>query len=268
MNQGIVRVVGISAVLVLFLSGCSIFPPNDDTVVFNGVTYTPVGGANVTVTSQGLVVSNPGSGVYGIRASRPRGVRAADFIALPIQLPNGGRWGLQAFRKVAGGLASGEEAAIATVWDTALNDSTHQIQYDFHPVLGATLMTLEYYLNGQLLYSVPNVPINATPPPEAGRSQLASGGESDGQPESVHVVRDGPKIVVATDYGGSTPSAKQGGCSGTMMRVNFPGIPSEFCTDYVQAVPQTTVQAPQIVGVEVSAEVLDEFTLTSATLIR
>ena len=250
----------------LTVSSCSLFPHNDDSIRFNGTIYTAVNGANVEVTSQGLVVENAGTGEYGVRARRPRGVNEADFRALPVDLPENGRWGLEVFRGVDNELVS-----LATVWNEATDAETHQVLFDFDPVLDATLMTLEYYLDGQLLYSVPDVPINPVVVEGERTSSLAPGGESDGEPESVHIVRDGPRIIVSTDYGGDPPDGgNRGGCSGTLMRVDFPNqnIPQEFCTDYVQAIPQTELDVPDLVGVEVRAEVLDQFTLTSATLVR
>lgn len=247
-------------------SSCSLFPHNDNSIRFNGTIYTAVNGANVEVTDDGLVVEGTGSGEYGVRARRPRGVNEADFRALPVDLPNNGRWGLEVFRGVDNELVS-----LATVWNEAVDAHTHQVLFDFDPVLGATLMTLEYYLDGQLLYSIPDVPINPVVVENGRITALAPGGESDGEPESVHVVRDGPKIIVATDYGGE-PAGRSGlgGCSGTLMQVDFPdhNIPEEFCTDYVQAIPQTEQDIPDLVGVEVRADVLDEFTLTSATLVQ
>lgn len=249
------------------LSSCSLFPHNDHSIKFNGTIYTAVNGANVEVTDDGLVVEGTGSGEYGVRARRPRGVNEADFRALPVDLPNNGRWGLEVFRGVDNELVS-----LATVWNEAVDAHTHQVLFDFDPVLGATLMTLEYYLDGQLLYTVTDVPINPVVV-EGARTgdSLAPGGESDGEPESVHIVRDGPRIIVSTDYGGDPPDGgNRGGCSGTLMRVDFPNqnIPQEFCTDYVQAIPQTELDAPDLVGVEVRAEVLEEFTLTSATIVQ
>lgn len=251
----------------VLLASCSLFPHNDNSILFNGTIYTTVGGAVVDVTGDGLVVENMGTGEYGVRARRPRGVNEADFRAMPIDLPQNGRWGLDVLRGVDNELVS-----LATVWNEALDENTHQVLFDFDPVLGASLMTLEYYLDGELLYTVPDVPINPAGGGEQGIAAIAPGGESDGEPQSVHVVRDGPRIIVATDYGGDPPDGggNRDGCAGTLMRVSFPNqnIPPEFCTDYVQAIPQTEIEAPDLVGVEVRATALDQFVLTRATFVR
>ena len=235
-------------------------------VVFNGVSYMSVGGAGLSGGNM-LVVEDDGasaSGTYGARVGLGQGVSTASFQAMPVDLPEGAGWGLKLF-----GVVDGARSRVALAWNEAIDDSTHQILFDYLPDVGATSVTMEYYLDGDLLFSVPGVPLLSS---AQGTRTAASAGQSKGTPGSVHVIRDGSVYIVATDYGGGEPRIGQtadaeGGCSGAIVETGFPGVPAQFCTDYIQAVPDTfSIQGPAT-DLEIRGRVpLDEFTLISGTL--
>ena len=134
-------------------------------------------------------------------------------------------------------------------------EDTHAINFDFDPATGVETVTLEYYLDGQLQQRVPGVPVVRT------GLRVASAGEGERGPQSVHVIRDGSIYIVATDYGGA-PRTTPGGCGGALLRVSFPGVPAEICADYVQAVPEQFGPIEAVTEIEIRARALDRFTLT------
>ncbi|HLT48744.1 MAG TPA: hypothetical protein VK002_16030 [Rubricoccaceae bacterium] len=243
--------------------------PDPTAVTFDGVPYVALGGARLETTAAGLVVRRgDGAGEYGVRvdldAALDGPLAEADFRAAPVDLPAGGRWGLQLFGDVAG-LDDGGRTPVATVWSDAVNDTTHVINFDFGPEAGVETVTVEYYLQGRLLYRVPEVPLT----PDGGRTLLTTVGEGEGAPQSVHLIRDGTRYIVATDYGGEGPRTGPGGCAGTVLRVslpNFPDIPPSFCTDYVRAIPEQFGNVEAATHIEIRARTLDRFTLVSNDL--
>ncbi|MDX1421151.1 MAG: hypothetical protein R3181_14395 [Rubricoccaceae bacterium] len=256
-------------VLALLLAACDTGadPPPSDGVTFEGVAYTAVGDAELERTGSGLVVRRGPSGQeYGVRVDLGDALDGplveADFRVAPVDLPANSRWGLQLFGDVAGQ----GRTPVATVWSDAVSATTHVVQFDFGAGTGVETLTLEYYLEGRLQLRVPAVPLV---PGSNGRLALREAGEGDGEPESVHVVRDGTRYVVATDYGGSGPRTGPGGCGAALLRLAFPGIPdvpSEVCTDYVRAIPDPFENVEAVTSVEIRARTLDEFTLVDNDL--
>jgi hypothetical protein len=252
---------GAFCVLLALLAACDSATPDLDRVTFDGVTYTALGGATLEPTGSGLRVGSGASAdEYGVRVDFATTdlLDRADLRVLPVALPDGSRWGLQLFADV-----QGTSTDVATVWNEAVTDSTHQLLFDFDPATGATAVTFAYYLDGRLLFTVPDVPLSLT----GGRLRTQNAGQGNGDPQSVHVIRDGSRYVVATDYGGDPPFAG-GGCAGALLQVDFPGIPSApFCADYVEATPNQFALQDGPTAFEVRARVpLDAFTLTSGTV--
>ena len=256
----------VALVALLPLAACDsvedIFRPSE--VTFNGVTYAALGQAELDTDGEALLVSNIGtSGDDGVRVDRAQGITEADFRARPVDIPAGGRWGMQVF-----GEMDGVRTSLATVWNEAVDAQRHDIQFDFASSLAISTVTIEYFLGGELLYRVPGVPLLAG---GGERRRAASGGESDDEPESVHVVRDGPKYVVATDYGGNGGArSASGGCTGAIVFVDFGSlpvdIPSSFCTDYVQVSPDTQLDFPDATSLEIRARTLPSFALLDGSL--
>lgn len=244
----------------LVLAACDDAVPDLDTVTFDGVTYETLGGATLEPTDDGLVVGrgdNDTDDEYGVRVTLDA-LDEADFQVEPVDIPGGGRWGLQLFGDV-----DGDRVPIATAWAEGLDDDTHEINFDFDPAVGTSTITVEYYLDGALLYRVPRVPLNPEGAAGGARSRLITVGQGDGGPESVHVIRDGGKYIVATDYGGGEPRTVPGGCAGILLSVSLPGGPTEpFCTDYVQAIPDQFGSIEAVTGMEIRARAVEQFTLT------
>jgi hypothetical protein len=244
--------------LALLLAACDTEEAGPDGVTFDGVSYVAVGGARLEATAAGLVVRE-GDGEYGVRvdldAALDGPLDEAVFLVEPVDIPDAGRWGLQLFGDIAG-LDVGGRTPVATVWADAVDEDAHVINFDFGPAAGVETATLEYYLGGTLLYRVPGVPVL----PAGGRLRLTPAGEGNGQPQSVHVIRDGSRYIVATDYGEGGARTGAGGCTGTLLRVSFPGLPAEFCTDYVQAVPEQFENVEAVTSIEIRARVLDRLT--------
>jgi hypothetical protein len=246
----------------LTLAACDEEVIGPDTVTFDGVTYIAVGRATLDEAAGGLVVGRGDSAAeYGVRVDLDDALggdlAAADFRVEPVDLPAAGRWGLQLFGDVDG---VSERVALATVWNDAVDDTTSAIVFDFAPSIGATTATVEYYLDGQLLYRVPGLPLEG----DGARLRAVEVGLTGGLAQSVHVIRDGTRYIVATDYGGE-PRTTPGGCAGALVRVRFPGfpdIPPEFCTDYVQAIPDAFEDVEDVTELEIRARVLEAFTLT------
>jgi hypothetical protein len=238
-------------------------PDPPDEVTFEGVTYAAIGQAELEETDAGLVVSNIGnSGADGVRVNLASGIAEADFRAAPVGIPAGGRWGMQVF-----GDLDGTRTALATVWNEAVSGTRHEIQFDFAPELEVETVTIDYFLSGVLQLSVPRVPLLGD---GAQRVLAASAGQSDDEPESVHYVRDGPRIVVSTDYGGGSPKrgSAAGECptGGTPVFLQFAGLPPVVCTDFVRVTPETETQFPSATSLEISARTLPAFTLTGGSL--
>lgn len=239
--------------------------PGPDPVVFDGVAFTAVGDAALETTAAGLVVrQGSGGGEYGVRVDLDDALDGplveAAFRAAPVDLPADSRWGLQLFGDVAGQ----GRTPVATVWSDAVGATAHVIQFDFDAGTGVETVTFEYYLEGRLQLRVPGVPLVP-----GGRLALREAGEGDGEPESVHVVRDGTRYIVATDYGGSGPRTGPGVCAGAVLRLAFPGfpdLPAEVCADYVQAIPDPFENVEAVTSLEIRARTLDEFTLVGNDL--
>ena len=74
---------------------------------------------------------------------------------------------------------------------------------------------------------------------------------------------------MATDFGGSPPQGiTTNGCA-TPVSLSFPGIPdvpSEVCTDYVQAIPNMFTVADAVEDVEVRAIAVSQFTIVDGAL--
>lgn len=243
-----------------------------DEVSFNGVTYTAIGQANFRVEEDGLVVTNIGnSGNDGARVSQAGGITEADFRVDPVDIPAGGRWGMELF--------DGSGASLATVWNDDVDGQRHRIEVDFAASLGVETVTVEYFLGSVIQLRVPGVVLNGG---SGQRARAANVGESDEEPESVHVVRDGPKIVVATDYGGDgggnlredgdAQNSLLGECpSGsalvTLDFLDLPDLPTSVCTDYVQISPDAVEEdMPAVTTLEVRARTLSEFKFTDGSL--
>jgi hypothetical protein len=248
---------------VLPLAACDETEDGPDAVTFDGVTYEALGRATLDVTAGGLVVGRgDGAGEYGVRVDFDALEHAA-FRVEPVEIPATGRWGLQLFGDVEG--VDDDRTALATAWADGVSDSTHQINFDFAPSLGVSSLTVEYYLDGQLLYRVPGVPLGSDAGPGgAGRLLVTTVGEGERGPGSVHIIRDGTRYIVATDYGGDAPRTGAGGCAGILLRVDLPGVPREpFCTDYVQAIPDQFEGLDAVESLEIRARAVASFTLTS-----
>lgn len=250
----------LALLFVLMLSACDsvteqIFP---DEVTVGGVTYAAIGDAQLRPDGNGLVVSNIGaSGDDGVRVSTESRIQEADIRTSPVDIPSGGRWGLQLF-----GTANGTRTAMATVWNEAIDAERHVIEFDYAPALGVETVTLEYYLARQLVLRVPNVPLASTGA-RSSSARLATAGTSGDDPTSVHVVLVNGVYIVATDYGGDAPLQ---GCAGTLLALDFPDAPAELCTDYVQAVPERVEAFPEATSLEVRARTLERFTIQDGSV--
>ena len=249
-------------VVVLLLPACDtlkeqIFP---NEITFGGVTYATVGDAELFIEDGRLIVSNIGtSGNDGVRASSDQAIATADIRTLPVDIPAGGRWGMEVF-----GDLNGARTALATVWNEAIDGERHQITFDYAPALGVQTVTLEYYLNRELVLRIPGVPTASAAAGSASRSfRAAPAGTSGDDPRSVHVVLVNGVYVVATDYDGPAPLQ---GCAGTLLQLDFPDAPSELCTDFVQAVPETTASFPDATSIEVRARTLERFAIEDGDL--
>jgi hypothetical protein len=248
--------------LLLALAACDEEDTGPDAVTFDGVTYVALGRATLEETAGGLVVGRgDGAAEYGVRVDLDDALSgdlaAAGFRAAPVDLPAAGRWGLQLFGDVDG---VSERVALATVWNDAVDDTTSEIVFDFAPSVGATTVTVEYYLGGALQLRVPRLPLTG----QGARFRVTTVGQTEGEAQSIHVIRDGTRYVVATDYGGEALRAGAGGCAGAIVRVDFPDFPdvSEVCTDYVQAIPDAFEGVEEVTELEIRARVLEAFTLT------
>ena len=234
--------------LALTLVGCdseTVSPPG---VTFGGVTYEAVGGASLSVSGEGLVVGGGGGGEYGVRVSPEGAFQAADVQTLPVDLDASARWGLQLF-----GEAGGTRVPLASAWNDALTDSTHEVVIDFDAVTGATTMRVEYYNLGELVFVNDRVPLD----PDGQQRRRATVGSGSGKAGSVHVIRDGSRWIVATDFGGGEPRVGAGGCAG--MTISVAGT-APFCTDYIQAIPNAF--SGEVTDFEVRGRALDAFTIT------
>ncbi len=240
--------------LALLLPACDtlkeeLFP---DEISFDGVTYAAIGQAELFVENAGLVVSNIGtSGNDGVRVEVEGHLQEADIRTRPVAIPANGRWGLQLF-----GDLGGARTALATVWHEAVDDETHRIEFDYAPGLGIEAVTLEYYLDRQIVARVPGVPLGAAK--DGGARRIAPAGHTSAAPQSVHVILVGGVYVVATDHGGAAP---KNGCTGALVEVDFPDVPSPICTDFIRAVPETTASFPEATSLEVRARTLERFTI-------
>jgi hypothetical protein len=235
-----------------------------DEVTFDGVTYAAIGGAELRPEGDGLGVVGPGgSADYGVRVSPDVDIARAGFSVEPLALPADSRWGVELFGDVGG-----TRTALATAWSDAVDAERHELLFNFTPATGASTATLEYYLDGALELRVPDVPIAGSG--GAGgdaRRRVLNGGEGDGEPESVHIIRDGSTIIIGTDYGGSPPPGlARSGCTGTLLALDFPDFPSEVCTDYVQAIPDTFATADAVSDVEIRARTLSRFTIVDGSV--
>ena len=244
-----------------------------DEITFGGVTYSTIGQARFRLEEDALVVTNIGtSGNDGAQVSQTGGITEADFRVRPVSIPAGGRWGMEVFSG-----SGSSRTSLATVWNEAIDGQRHRIEVDFAASLGVETVTISYLLFGDLALRVPGVLLNGG---SDERIRRAAAGETDSEPESVHVVRDGPKIVVSTDYGGQGGGARtsgetqQGGAGGcptgaALVFLNFPGIPdlpSSVCTDYVEVSPDIETAMPEATSVEIRARTLSEFAFIDGSL--
>lgn len=216
-------------------------------VTINGVTYAVIGQADLEQTSDGLVVGNIGSsGNDGVRVTPELPIEVADIRTMPVELPDNGRWGMQVFGETSSG-----RTALSTVWNQAINGAEHDIVFDFASEMNVSRMILEYYLGGELQYSV------EVPSGGAG-NRIANAGRGTSGPTSVHVLCVNGELIVATDYNGDAPLQ---GCSGELLS-NVPDAPGPICADFIQARPVTEIAFPDATSLEVTARTVPQFTIT------
>ncbi len=248
-------VVGLGIGLSSCDSDSTVLPPTD--IAFNGVTYAAVGQADLELTSDGLVVSNIGSsGNDGVRVAPTSAIGMADIQTLPIDLPSGGRWGMEVFGETGSG-----STGMATVWNEAVDGGEESIQFDFAPELNVSALILEYFLEGRLQHSA-TVPANG-----AGNfsARLTTAGTGAGRRTSVHVICVGGELIVATDNNGDAPRTLPGGC-GAELLTDVPGADGAICADYVQARPVTELSFPEVTSLQVTARTIPQFTITDGSV--
>ncbi|MDX1438624.1 MAG: hypothetical protein R3284_01860 [Rubricoccaceae bacterium] len=232
-------------------------PPDDGSVEFDGVTYVPVGQAELRQTSDGLVVENLGSsGNDGVRVQPDSPVQQADVRVQEVGLPAGAEWGLRVF-----GQLNGQQTALATAWSESMDGALNQFTFDFAPALAVQFVAMNYYLNGELVFS--------TELPNNGQSQAREtpAGSGEDGPQSVHVIRNGGVLIVATDFGGEAPKNTHG-CTAALLEVfDIEGQPRQVCTDYVEAMPIGEFNsAPDATSYTVTGGDVSSFTITGGSV--
>lgn len=250
----------VSLAVVFLVTGCDSTetqpPPSGNTIDFNGVTYEPVGNASLRVSSEGLVVENIGSsGNDGFSVAQETPVQRANFSVQEVTIPANGRWGAQAF-----GMVDGTRTALTTAWAETEDGETNRFTFDFAPEIQVEMLHMQYFLGGEVVFEM-EAPNNA-----ALRTQIINGGSGSDGPKSVHVIRDGGVLVVATDFGGDPPDGARG-CTATLLTVMTTiGGQQMICTDYMQATPIGDFDFPDVESVEVTARSVDAFTVTDGSV--
>lgn len=246
-----------AAILSACDSGTTNNPPNNSSAVFNGETYTAIGNAQVRVTSDGLVVDNIGSsGNDGFRIDSSTPIQSGDFLVQEVALPSNGRWGGQAF-----GTVNGERTALATAWSESRDGEINDYNFDFAQAFDVQYLLFEYYLGGQMVYQL------QVPNGSGFRSRAAPAGSGTRGPGSVHVIRNGGVLVVATDFSNEEDPLNRNGCVAALVEVNDPEEgPISICTDYVLATPIGEFQFPDAESIEVTGRSISSFTITDGSV--
>ena len=226
-------------------------------ITFGGVTYAVIGQARLEQSDAGLLVNNIGSsGSDGVRVTPTSPIELADIRTLPVDLPDNGRWGMQVFGETSSG-----RTALATVWNEAVSSEEYDILFEFAPEMNVSRMTVEYYLEGQLVHSV-EIPADG-----AGNvlSRAVSAGRGNRTPSSVHVICVGGELIVATDHAGEAPKMGSSGCAGELL-ANVPGAELPVCVDFVRARPITKSSFPEATSLEMTARTLPDFTIIAGSV--
>ena len=246
------------AALAVALPACDTGGP--ETVTFQDVEVEAVGGADVRVDGDRLVVTGVGaSGEAGIGIWQ--GQSSTDLKFEPIDLPDDGAFGVE--------VRATDDSFIASIESEADGTGRHDIVFDIAPRFGIETVTLEYLLQGELLVSIPNFPALGGGALKA--SLGASGaGKGEGSNGSVRVVRVGGRYVVGQDYSeeeaqvtGGEASGARGECPFAVITLPVPvGDITEVCADLVQVVVEDRELPSAIRGTAITGRNLGSFVVT------
>ncbi|HEX8297779.1 MAG TPA: hypothetical protein VF594_01350 [Rubricoccaceae bacterium] len=226
-------------------------------VTFGGVEVVPVGAATLRTSGTTLVVSGLTAGTEG-GFSVPGLRQRIDATIDPITVPDGGRFGTR--------VEAADGSEIASLFAVGLPNERVRFVFSFGAGAGVSAVRLAYKLDGETVYTIPNLPVVAGRMAEAVLVEQ-NGGEGSGKAGSVHAVRDGGRWVVVSDSEGpgQRPAADaSGGCTGFLVLPPRAGgtVPPNgpLCVDWVEVAPLTGA-APTAARTVVVARGLPGFTV-------
>lgn len=239
------------------LSACDTTADGPQTVTYRGVEVEAVGGTELEVDGNRLVVSGVEEAGDGVGFWKDY-----DRVALevtPFELQAGQRFGTS--------VRDADDGFIASIESRGRTDGSHDIVFDLADRFGVQSVTLQYLLGSEIIYEL-GVPVGGQFKVRA----ETSGGTGNGKSNSTRVIRDGGRYVVGQDYSGDDPLA--GGASGGRAEkgecpyalVTLPEVTDgvlRVCVDLVQVVVESDALPQEIRGVAVTGQGLGSFAITT-----